>query len=58
MNPNGEACEILYQAWKEYPNLVILTGGPPFNVAKLMEKHQDVILEKWVAQGKSYESWY
>jgi len=31
--------------------LVVITGGPPFNLGKLMEIHQDVILQKWIGQG-------
>jgi hypothetical protein len=49
--PDGIASEILYQTFIKYPQATIITGGPPMNVAALLEKHPEVTISTWIAQG-------
>lgn len=50
-NPDGIASDIIAQTFKKYPESIIFSGGPPFNLVSALKEHPDLHFNLWVAQG-------
>jgi pyrimidine-specific ribonucleoside hydrolase len=49
--PDGEGCDIMYEAFQKYPDAVLLTGAALTNPGNLLRKYPNVKIKKWVGQG-------
>lgn len=49
--PDGEGCDIMYEALMKFPNAILLTGAPLTNPGNLIRKYPEVRIKKWVGQG-------
>lgn len=50
-DPDGEGCDIMYEALQKYPDAVLLTGAALTNPGNMLRKYPDVKIKKWVGQG-------
>jgi pyrimidine-specific ribonucleoside hydrolase len=49
--PDGEGCDVMYEALQKYPDAVLLTGAALTNPGNMLRKYPDVRIKKWVGQG-------
>ena len=49
--PDGEGCDIMYEAFQKYPDAILLTGAALTNPGNMLRKYPDIKINKWVGQG-------
>ena len=49
--PDGLGHEVLAGALQQWPHAIVVTGAPVHNLALLLQEHEDLSLDRWVAQG-------
>ncbi len=51
--PDGTGEYIIKDILAQYPDTIVITGGPPFNLQKVLENNKDLKLDLWIGQGKA-----